>query len=195
MILVYDTETSGFTKENLPPDHPSQPHLVQLAARLMDVDGKVYHKMNMIVKPDGWTIPEGASKVHGITTELATRVGLSLRVVVACFLQMRYLSTLSVAHNESFDWLVVEAQIARLKVTPSVPWPERTCTMRKSTELVGLPPTPKMARAGYTKNKPPNLNELHTFLFGKGFDGAHDADVDMNACADCFLELRKRGVM
>ena len=40
----------------------------------------------------------------------------------------------------------------------------------------------------------PSLSELHQTLFGTGFEEAHDAGADVAACADCFLELKRRGV-
>lgn len=196
MILVFDTETTGFVNDRLPATDPSQPYLVQVAAKLMDASGTEYQSLSLIVKPDGWTIPAQASAVHKITTELATRVGLPLRIVVAMFTQLRALAEETVAHNNTFDMLVIDAQLAKMKVTPGKPWPAvNTCTMRGSAELVGLPPTPRMIKAGFTKNKPPNLTELHTFLFGQGFGDAHNALADVNACAGCFIELRKRMVL
>jgi hypothetical protein len=47
------------------------------------------------------------------------------------------------------------------------------CTKQLSTEYCNLP--------GKYAGKPkwPTLQELHTHLFGKGFDGAHDALADV----------------
>lgn len=42
------------------------------------------------------------------------------------------------------------------------------------------------------RNKWPTLQELHTFLFGVGFEGAHDALVDVRACAKCYWEIQRR---
>ena len=41
----------------------------------------------------------------------------------------------------------------------------------------------------------PKLIELHEILFGKGFDGAHDAFADITATKDCFFELIKREII
>lgn len=38
-------------------------------------------------------------------------------------------------------------------------------------------------------------SKIKTNLFGKGFEDAHDAKVDVLACASCFFELIKRGVI
>lgn len=41
----------------------------------------------------------------------------------------------------------------------------------------------------------PKLIELHEKLFGETFVDAHDARVDVKACARCFFELKKRNVL
>ena len=55
-----------------------------------------------------------------------------------------------------------------------------------TTELCRIP-----GQFGY---KWPSLSELHRFLFGTGYEEAHDAGADVAACADCFLELRRRRI-
>ena len=39
MPLFFDTETTGFPNEKIPYNHPSQPHIVQIAAVLDDDKG------------------------------------------------------------------------------------------------------------------------------------------------------------
>ena len=70
MILVYDTETTGLPRDwNAPlTDSENWPRLVQLAWQLHTPDGKLVSRGNRIVRPDGFTIPYNAAKVHGITT-------------------------------------------------------------------------------------------------------------------------------
>jgi hypothetical protein len=41
----------------------------------------------------------------------------------------------------------------------------------------------------------PNLNELHSKLFLETFPDAHNAWVDVKACARCFFELKRRGII
>lgn len=196
MIIVYDTETTGLARDRLPVSDVSQPYPVQIAAIVLEDDGVERASMSMIVRPDGWTIPDQAAKIHGITNDLASRAGVPLRIAVACFTNLRALADEAVAHNEAFDFTVLEVALHRLNVTPERGWPKRTCTAQGPAAVhVGLPPTERMIAAGFNKPKTPNLQELHTHLFGEGFDGAHDAMVDVRACAKCFLELRKRQVL
>jgi len=39
------------------------------------------------------------------------------------------------------------------------------------------------------------LSELHLKLFDTPFEGAHDAKEDVQACANCFFELRRRSIL
>lgn len=165
MIIVYDTETTGLARDRLPPNDPSQPHLVQLAASLIDDDGTERAGISLVVRPEGWTIPAEASAVHGITQELAAKIGVPLRVAVSCFTNLRALADEAVAHNEKFDWTVLEAAVARLGVSPGKDWPKRVCTASGAAEYVNLPPTERMLAAGFNKPKTPNLaDEIDTHI-------------------------------
>ena len=39
------------------------------------------------------------------------------------------------------------------------------------------------------------LNELHLQLFETEFTDSHNASADVEACARCYFELRKRGII
>lgn len=195
MNFVFDTETSGLVNMREAPDHPSQPHLVQLACMLLDDAGRQVQSASLIVKPEGWVIPKGAADVHGITTEYATTVGLPLRLVVATFTNMRAIASRKIAHNLKFDEIVMRAELARLKQTPGHPGPtDAICTMETATDLCAMPATARMKAAGFDKFKPPKLQELHMFLFKESFEGAHGALADCEACARCYYELKRREV-
>ena len=78
MYLIFDTETTGLPQNRQAPltDFDNWPRVVQLAWQLHDVDGSIVSAENVIVKPEGFTIPFNAEKVHGISTERALRDGL-----------------------------------------------------------------------------------------------------------------------
>jgi DNA polymerase III subunit epsilon len=194
--LFYDTETTGFVQKDWPPDHPSQPHLVQLGVVLADEQGKELASAELIVRPEGYSIPKQASDVHGITTEMAVACGVPLMTALSVFCQLRSIADEMVAYNAPFDELVMAAAIARSGRQPSHPGPaKRTCAMTMATPIVALPPTAKMIAAGFDKHKPPNLTEAHKFFFGEGFSGAHGALTDTRACMRVFNEIKKREVV
>jgi hypothetical protein len=60
--------------------------------------------------------------------------------------------------------------------------------MKSTTELCALP-----RPGGGNGHKWPTLTELHLYVFGYPYDGAHDAGRDLEACARSFFKLREAG--
>lgn len=194
MILVYDTETTGLTKTQLPAEHPEQPHLVQLGAILLTDSGREVASCDLIVRPNGYTIPDGAAKVHGVTTGIANEIGVPLATVLSVYAQLRANAQELVAYNDAFDDIVMRAAFHRHGRQPSHAGPDRrTCCMTLASPIVGLPPTDRMKAAGFTKNKPLNLKECYRFFFNRDFAGeAHSAIHDARAAAEILFEIRRR---
>jgi DNA polymerase III epsilon subunit-like protein len=59
--------------------------------------------------------------------------------------------------------------------------------MQSSTDFCRLP-----GRYGF---KWPTLQELHGILFGEPMEGAHRALSDVRACARCYGELKRKGLV
>lgn len=195
MILFVDTETAGFPNDRLPDDHPAQPPLVQLGCLLVDEDnGAEWATLELIVKPNGWRIPDSAAKVHGITTALAETVGVPLSLVVPAYVNLRARANLIVAHNPKFDLTIMRQAIARNGKPVTLLGPEAVFdTGEGSAEIVGIPPTESMQRWGHGgKKKTPKLMEAYEFLFGEPFKGAHGALADCRACARVYFEIKRR---
>ena len=74
MYLFFDTETTGLPKRwNAPvTDLENWPRLVQLAWMEYDAVGKVLDSRDVIIYPEGYTIPPEVSRLHGITCLLYT---------------------------------------------------------------------------------------------------------------------------
>src|SRR5690606_34083943 len=87
MFLIFDTETTGLPKDwnSHLTDSDNWPRLVQLAWQLHDTNGYLLSAKNFTVKPQGFTIPFNAAKIHGITTERALEEGIDLVEVLAQF--------------------------------------------------------------------------------------------------------------
>ena len=64
----------------------------------------------------------------------------------------------------------------------------RFCTMRNTVELCGV-------RSANGRLKQPTLQELHSCLFAAEYASAHDAVADVDACARCYFELDRRGLV
>jgi DNA polymerase-3 subunit epsilon len=76
MILFFDTETTGLPDYRMPPEHECQPSIVQIAMSLTDDAGTERASASMVVQVIGREIPTAASKVHGITTQMAAEFGV-----------------------------------------------------------------------------------------------------------------------
>lgn len=185
MVLVFDTETNGLPRNWKAPvnDLSNWPRVVQLAWGLYAPNGSAVQEEVLVIKPDGWVIPEAASSVHGISTEVASEIGVPMEAALWAFIEAYEQAEVLVAHNLAFDRPVLGAEMLRYAAMPENKVPHSVCTMMASTDFCRLPG----GRGG--QYKWPQLSELHFRLFGEGFDGAHDALVDVQACARCFFEL------
>ena len=77
MFLVFDTETTGLPKKwNAPvSDIDNWPRCVQLAWQLHDVKGKLISNHSYLITPQDFNIPFESEKIHGISTDLALKIG------------------------------------------------------------------------------------------------------------------------
>lgn len=190
MILFFDTETDGLPKRRgaLPDEIDVWPRLVQIAWAVGDERGEP-KLANYIIKPEGFVIPDVVANIHGISHARAMKEGVPLLDVLGAFQDdLDGLEEVS-AHNIDFDYGVAGSEYIRAGFWNPLETLRRTCTMRCSTGLCRIPQ--KNGR-GF---KWPKLYELHQFLFGCGFEGAHDARNDVAAGLRCYWELKRRGVL
>ncbi len=192
--FFYDTETSGLPKFALPSEHPDQPHIVQLAAALVDLDSReIVASLDVIVRPEGWTIPDEVAAVHGITTERAAAVGVPESLALSMFLEL-WRGRTRIAHNEQFDARIVriaQHRAGELEADLEA-WKNGTaeCTARLATPIVKAPPTAKMLAAGRTHYKTANLGEAVQFFTGKPLENAHSAMADVLGCMAVYFAIQ-----
>lgn len=182
MILIFDTETTGMADFKGALISLQQPRLVQLGAILMDDKYIIHGELNLIIRPEGYTIPVEASNIHGITTEIALQYGIDEKGAIQLFNTFADKCDLLVAHNINYDDIVIANANNRHGVeklnTPQF------CTMEHMTNICKLPGK----WAG--KFKWPTLQEAHKYCFGKVFEGAHDAMADVRACMEVYKWLQ-----
>ena len=185
--LVFDTETTG--KANFKGSLSDQPYIVQIAAILFDGRREVAH-FSAITVPEfrgvRAPVPAEAMAVHGVTEELIDSVGVSYKVALAVFQNLAKRADRLVAHNTEFDDLMVRAAYSRIAMEQQVLWDlPKVCTMKSSESVLKLP-----GKYGY---KWPSLAEAYQHFTGEGFEGAHDAMVDVRACARVLFGLEDAG--
>jgi DNA polymerase III epsilon subunit-like protein len=189
--LIFDTETTGLPSDrNVSPKVPGAwPHIVQLAWMTFDKQGKPVGGGNAIVKPDGYTIPEESTKVHGISHQQAMKEGHDINGVLIRFFNDLMKSNVIIAHNADFDSKVVASECYRLHVHNVLKHKKVLCTMKTTTNLCKIPPVdPK-----YSGFKWPKVEELYFFLFKrKPSVKMHNALHDVQVTSRCFFELLRR---
>src|SRR3954470_7729047 len=87
MYFFFDTETTGLARNWKAPvsDVANWPRVVQLAWVECDESGTIISEAEWIIRPDGYTIPVEASRIHGITMEKAVDVGVPMAQALAAF--------------------------------------------------------------------------------------------------------------
>lgn len=190
MHLVLDTETTGLPRSWSAPksDVENWPRIVQIAWASFDGDGRPTGARSLLVRPDGFAIPEDASRVHKITTARARADGVPLADALAAFTKAMGDAKVVVAHNLSYDESVIGAEFVRAGLRDPFGSKTRVCTMKEGTELCALP-------GGSKGFKWPKLPELHTRLFGQPAEERHEAAHDVAVCAKCYFELLRTGVV
>ena len=206
-IIFFDTETTGLPLFKEPSDHQDQPHITQLAAELcVEETGETLGAMNMLIKPEGWTIPEDLQALTGITMDKAERFGVPAKVAMDAFLELWCNADLRAAHNEPFDARILRIAIMRCAYwsgeamqtgAGEIPFADywkaapAFCTQTNSTRILNLPPTEKMLAKKMKGPKSPNLGEAYYHFTGLVLDGAHNAQVDIMAAKAVYYGIKR----
>lgn len=189
MYLFFDTETTGIPRNYKAPasDLKNWPRLVQIAWLVTDAQGVEIASAEHIVKPNGYTIPSDAAKIHGITTDVALQKGLDIKAILDPMVQDIGKASALIAHNMQFDEKILGSELLRAGYKNHVEAKPRKCTMQASKDYCRIP--------GPYGNKWPTLQELYVKLFHEDFVGMHRALADVRACARCYFELKRLKVM
>jgi DNA polymerase-3 subunit epsilon len=203
ILLFFDTETTGKLAHGMPHHHRNQPLPCQIGASMVDSqDGHELSAMNVLVDCTPWTLIEtGAISVHGISNEQVKRAGAALDNVGYLFGDMVAAADRIVAHNMQFDAKVIRKMFHTLANDetgnigdwggPLDPFEDKDlyCTMMKTVPILQIPKPFKRTKSDPWKFT--SLQECMTYFFNESIQGAHDALVDVRACARIYWELEK----
>ena len=159
-IGVFDLETTGVDVDTS--------RIVSACVAVLDEHGTVVQRWDWLADP-GIEIPEGASAVHGITTERARTEGRAAELVVAEIAQtLRVLFATGiplVVYNAPYDLTLLDRECRRHTVAPVV-----------GSMTVIDPLVIDKAVDRYRKGK--RTLEVTTGIYGVALDDAHDAGSD-----------------
>ena len=192
MYLIFDTETTGLPKKwNAPiTDSDNWPRCVQLAWQLHDSKGALISDHSYLIKPENFNIPFESEQIHGISTELANKIGVDLDEVLNKFISDLSNAGFIIGHNVKFDLNIIGAELFRINYDVDLLEKDILDTCTELTANVCKLPG---GRGG--KFKFPTLIELYSFLFDESFSEAHNASADVEATARAFFELVRIGII
>lgn len=198
LAAFYDTETTGLPRADLAIYQREQPHLVQVAALLVDLDTRlVVSTLDVLVRPAGWTIPDEVTAIHGITHKMASEAGVEEREACRLLLQL-CAGRLRVGHNERFDATIVATALSRYgALVEQYQWcaSPKFCTMAAAKPVMKMPANQRLIDDGRGHEfKDPRLSEAYSYFVGLPMTGAHNAKMDARATMEVFFALRDRGL-
>ena len=192
-LLILDIETTS-----LPPkgakweeDFNEFPYAVQIAWMFNDT------LKSVIIKPEGYTIPEESTQIHGISQARAWKEGIPFYRVVDGLVKDCLESDLIIGHNVYFDISIIKANILRYMgmgyykasdCEEAFHKGKRIDTMRSAMKWVD-------ARTQTGRLKFPRLEELYSRCFLQETFPAHDAGEDVKAVARCVPVLVENGII
>lgn len=192
-IGFFDLETTGIPAKgaNYREHFNEFPRVVSIAWKLRGSEAKYF-----IVRPEGYEIPEEATKIHGISTAQAIEWGRSFNEILKEFVRDFKGVDFIVNHNIYFDTSILKANALRAfggeyleaVIDPLLDKDKRIDTMRETVKFVG---------AKFQDGRPgkfPTLTELYEKLFANRFN-AHNALDDVLATEKCFYKLVEIGVI
>lgn len=112
-IGTFDLETTGVD--------PATDRIVTAYVGVLDASGAVISGREWMIRPDGYVISEGATNVHGITTEHATQHGRPFTAVLPEIIDA--LASIPAAisgHNLSYDFTMLAHEMDRAGNTDPV---------------------------------------------------------------------------
>jgi DNA polymerase III epsilon subunit-like protein len=207
-ILVFDTETTGLPETRIinPETLNLWPHIVQFSYVIYDTDlNNIVDVRDYIIKtPTHVVISEESIKLHGITKEKSTKLGLDIVDILKEFFY--YLKTCDkfVGHNISFDINMLKVELLRLiyadesdKPSDEITYYKKClyfltnyknicCTLKDSIQLCNIE---AVDRFGKKYLKYPKLIELHQKLFGFDQNNLHNSLVDILVTLRCFMKI------
>lgn len=184
--LLFDTETTGLfkfyhAKHVLPEQMRPYPWVIEFFGHVVEDDGTVLAEEDFLVRPGQLNlIDDTITRITGIKQEdvagspmFEAYADKVLAMIAEC--------EAMVAHNLSYDMRIMEVAYKRLgryaEWVAAIKGKRLICTVQESEHY---------------KGHRLKLTDLHIYLFGVPFDGAHRARSDVGALTKCYLEMRTR---
>jgi DNA polymerase-3 subunit epsilon len=144
---------------------------------------KEISSMNVIVRPDGWSIPPELTAIHGISDAYAREVGVEEIKACILFMDLWKRADVRIAHNEKFDARILRIALKRF-LPPAAPYHDEWKAGRSECTM-------KMAQHAMGVGKFPKLEEAYAHFFHAPPLNLHTAMGDVSACQSVYFALNQ----
>lgn len=192
IVLVFDTETTGLPEKRDTSifETDKWPYIVQLSFLLYDVTNNHLLELEDLIINCDIDIPEEATKIHGITTNISRIKGIHINTALDVFDNALKKADVVVGHNISFDKRLYMVETIRKNrtqyFTKNKIRKQEYCTMKEGKQLCKIE---KTSQSGEKYYKYPTLTELYLHLFKKQPQGVHNSLNDILACFRCYYMM------
>jgi DNA polymerase-3 subunit epsilon len=197
--LFYDTETTGLPLFSEPSEDPRQPHIVQLAAILVDLDTrKQLSSIDLTIAPDRVGDPgrrrEDPQRHDGLRPR-SRRARTARAAALPRALESR--GRCASATTSQFDARIVRIGLHRYAhLTERAPLAGRRAdpsARRRSRRRSSSSRRPRRCcAANFNRHKSANLREAYLHFTGQELVDAHSAIADAKACLQVYLRDQGR---
>lgn len=176
-MIIFDTETTNLVLPKVA-DLKNQPEIIDLFALKVDDETlEIQDELEMLIRPQK-SISEEITNITGITNEMVADAPTFPRVAKQVA-EFWFGQKTHVGHNISFDHDMLIIEFTRLGLQYKFPWPmNAVCTVELTEHYEG---------------RRMKLIDLHKYLLGEGFEGAHRARSDVEATWRCLKAIKERG--
>jgi DNA polymerase III epsilon subunit-like protein len=187
-VITFDLETTGIPVRygnKYAPENTSlfdQARIVSISWLIAE-DNVVTKHTHYVIRPEGFSIPQQSTAIHGISHEQAVSEGHSFDLILGGeFLTDLRQADFLVAHNIDFDYNVLKSEFIRRgypseTILDNIP---QICTCKAGQRIMKLRWRPKLV-------------DLYKSLFGTEIEGtAHNAMYDTLACYRVAVELKNK---
>ncbi|MFN3456303.1 MAG: hypothetical protein ACK4Z8_01840 [Novosphingobium sp.] len=176
-------------------NNPSQPYLLDFGAVMFDRQGAIVEQLSTFVKPGPTAkLTTGAYKNHGISLDLARRIGQEPDDVFDWFRKHALEVDCIVGHDVHLLSQVM--RIAGARATGDIWFPpcEMYCTMSLEKTLLPMAFAERNFSTDPIAERPPTLPETYERITGTAFTGSRSAINYAKACMAIHRQIQRADV-
>lgn len=180
LLLFMDVETTGLFDYSKPADAPGQPRIAEICGIMTDASGEPVEQLNVLIRPDGWTMSPEITAINGLTTEICAERGVPIREPLEWMAGRMVMAQKILAFGVNFDLKCLRGEFRRAGMDDLYPLGEarKVDIQQMARKVTALP-----------KNKTPKLIEAVDIILREKLEGAHGALEDTTAAMRIYFAL------